>query len=94
HHVNRLSEDHQKAKQLEMQLHQCNFVEEVLPAETNIVICKLNSRFTDDAFVQKLNEHQIKASSFGPQMIRFVTHLDITDQMLEHTLSVLQKLNH
>lgn len=93
HHINRLQEDHQMAKALEETLLQTDYVESVLPVETNIVIFKLNQRYTDMAFVDVLASHGIRASSFGPQMIRFVTHLDVTQEMLQHTLNVLQSLN-
>ncbi|MBF9254302.1 low-specificity L-threonine aldolase [Pontibacter sp. 172403-2] len=91
--VERLQQDHLKAKQLEEALLQANYVESVLPVETNIVIFKLNDKYTDAAFVKALAEQNILASSFGPQMIRFVTHLDITDEMQQHLLEVLRAMN-
>ncbi|MFD3000962.1 threonine aldolase family protein [Pontibacter toksunensis] len=92
-HVDRLQEDHQKAKAMEETLIQTDYVESVLPVETNIVIFKLNSRYSDKAFVDALAKEGIRASSFGPQMIRFVTHLDVTDEMLQHTLQVLKAMS-
>jgi threonine aldolase len=35
-----------------------------------------------DQFLTRLEEQGIKAASFGPQMIRFVTHLDVDDAMI------------
>lgn len=52
HHVERLQEDHKKAKELEATLLHANYVESVLPVDTNIVIFKLNDRFSDAEFVQ------------------------------------------
>ncbi|WP_266205242.1 threonine aldolase family protein [Pontibacter kalidii] len=92
-HVARLQEDHRRAKELEQALLQASYVESVMPVETNIVIFKLNESITDAAFVQALASQNILASSFGPQMIRFVTHLDITEQMHQHLLQVLQALS-
>ncbi|RAU83068.1 threonine aldolase family protein [Pontibacter arcticus] len=92
HHVERLTEDHAKAKLLEKTLLEAGYVESVLSVETNIVIFKLNEKYTDAAFVAALAQQGIAASSFGPQMIRFVTHLDISDDMLERTLEMLKKL--
>ncbi|MCJ8166613.1 aminotransferase class I/II-fold pyridoxal phosphate-dependent enzyme [Pontibacter sp. E15-1] len=94
HHVARLPEDHRKAKAIEASLLQRDYIASVLPVETNIVIFKLNDRYTDKAFVDALAGKGILASSFGPQMIRFVTHLDITDTMLDHLLQTLQALDH
>ncbi|OKL39588.1 threonine aldolase family protein [Pontibacter flavimaris] len=92
-HVARLQEDHRRAKELEQALLQASYVESVLPVETNIVIFKLNESMADAAFVQALAAQNILASSFGPQMIRFVTHLDLTEEMHQHLLQVLQALN-
>ncbi len=90
--ISRLEEDHHKAKLLEEALLQTNYVESVLPVQTNIVIFKLNHKYNDAAFINTLGEQNIKASAFGPQMIRFVTHLDVTDEMLDHTINVLKSL--
>ncbi|MER2998940.1 threonine aldolase family protein [Pontibacter populi] len=90
--IKRLAEDQRKAKLLEEALLQTNYVESVLPVQTNIVIFKLNQKYNDAAFLQALAEQNIKASAFGPQMIRFVTHLDVTDEMLAHTINVLKSL--
>ncbi|MFT2010850.1 threonine aldolase family protein [Pontibacter sp. 13R65] len=93
HHVERLMEDHQRAKALEEVLLQANYVEQVLPVQTNIVIFKLNEKFTGAAFVEALARHQVRATSFGPQLVRFVTHLDFTEEQLAHTVQVLSSLN-
>lgn len=93
HHVERLAEDHRKAKQLESALLQADYVDSVLSVETNIVIFKLNERYRDVDFVAALAEQGIRAASFGPQMIRFVTHLDVSEEMLQHVVEVLQRLN-
>ncbi|WP_439882376.1 threonine aldolase family protein [Pontibacter sp. MBLB2868] len=91
--IERLQEDHRKAKAMEQALLQADYVESVFPVETNIIIFKLNEKYTDAAFVAALAKEGIKASSFGPQMVRFVTHLDVTEEMLQHTISVLKALN-
>ncbi|MHC2990537.1 threonine aldolase [Pontibacter sp. HJ8] len=91
--IARLQEDHRKAKVIEEVLLQTAYVEIVLPVETNIVIFKLNDRYSDVDFVAALADQNIRASSFGPQMIRFVTHLDVTEEMLQHILQVLHLLN-
>ncbi len=91
--VARLPDDHQKARQIEEVLLQANYIESVLPVETNIVLFRLNERFTDLSFLEELAKAGIQAVSFGPQMVRFVTHLDVTDDMLQHTLDTLKSLN-
>ena len=57
-------------------------VEEVYSVDTNIVIFRLNDKILSADYVQKLNEIGIKSSSFGKHLVRFVTHLDFTDEHL------------
>lgn len=91
-HVNRLKEDHKRAKQLESVLGNLNYVENILPVDTNIVIFNLKANVKPEEFLQKLTSNNIKATSFGKQAIRFVTHLDFTDEMLEKTENVLKTI--
>jgi threonine aldolase len=91
--IERLAEDHRKAKEIEAVLKEADYVDSVLSVQTNIIIFKLNDRYKDVDFVAALAENNIRASSFGPQMVRFVTHLDVSDDMLQHVLQVLHALN-
>lgn len=92
HHVGRLKEDHRRAKTLGATIAALPFVETVLPVETNIIIFTLNEKMASEKFVQDLTDQGIKAVGFGKQTIRFVTHLDFTEEMLERTCSTLQKM--
>jgi len=88
--INRLTEDHKRAKQIEAMLVKLPYVESVLPVDTNIVIFNLSPSLKLDLFESKLKEHGIKMSAFGKQTVRFVTHLDFTDDMLVKLESVLK----
>lgn len=88
--LDRLAEDHKRAKALEVALKTCNYVESVMPVETNIVIFTLREGFLPDAFLALLQNQNILASGFGPMQIRLVTHLDFDDDMLEKTIQVLK----
>lgn len=90
--VNRLKEDHQRAKAIANVLINQSYIDEVLPAQTNIIIFKLNKTFTEKDFLKKLKEKNIHVSIFGPQTIRIVTHLDFTDEMLGIVLSALKEI--
>lgn len=92
HHVERLKEDHARAKALGAILASMNYVENVMPVETNIIIFTLNEDMKSDEFVQGLAERGIKASGFGKQTIRFVTHLDLDDEMLEKVVLALKEM--
>jgi threonine aldolase len=90
--ISRLKDDHERAKEIGRILQNCSFVEELIPIETNIIIFRLNKKYTDGEFLQLLEEKGIAAVGFGPQTIRFVTHLDFTGEMLETVLAVLKAM--
>lgn len=92
HHVERLAEDHNKAKKLAKALEGKSFVEGVLPVDTNIVIFTLANSLLATDFVNKLKEEGILAVTFGKHDVRFVTHLDFYDQQLEKCIAILNKL--
>ena len=91
HNIERLKEDHSKAKQLEFELKKLSCIKTILPVETNIVIFTLQDDYKSDVFEKLMNEHHIKVSAFGKQTIRLVTHLDFTDDMLEKVTQVFKK---
>lgn len=93
HHIERLREDHERASRLANSLKELPWIEEMFPVETNIVVFKPNQAIMSSQIVRKhLKEAGILTSGFGPGYIRLVTHLDITDQMIERTEEVLKQL--
>ncbi|OEK06432.1 threonine aldolase family protein [Roseivirga misakiensis] len=90
--VDRLVEDHDRAKAIATVLGDLAYVEEVYPCETNILIFKLSDKYTNDAFLKKLADKNIHAFGFGPQLIRFVTHHDFTDDHMTELIAVLKTL--
>ncbi len=90
--VNRLKEDHARARSLGEMLLKKPFVSEVLPVATNIAIAKLEG-ITPESFLEKLKEKDIKAVKFGPDLVRFVTHLDFDDDQLEEFGKRLDSIN-
>lgn len=93
HHVDRLKIDNDRAKLLGAQLEACSYVSEVRPVQSNIVIFDVKAPYTAASFIDRLAEHDILASPFGPQTVRLVTHLDLSESMIEKTLDVLKKLS-
>jgi len=90
--INRLADDHRRAKLLGETIKSLPFVESMMPVDTNIVIFTLSDKMQSEDFVNKLAKQDIKASGFGKQTIRFVTHLDFDDAMLERTILVLKAM--
>lgn len=92
HHVNRLKDDHQRATALASVLSKCSYVENVNPVETNIVVFKLQNGISADRALRIFQENGIKGVGFGPEVIRLVTHLDFTDDHLQHAVKILPTL--
>jgi threonine aldolase len=82
HNIGRLKEDNARARYLGGILGTMPYVESVMPSETNILIFTLKNDYTEKEFLKKLKEHDIHALSLGPQQVRFVTHLDFTEDMM------------
>lgn len=90
--ITRLADDHALARQISDTLSKKNFVNMVLPVETNIIIFELNEKMTAPALVSKLNEHDILGYAISNNRVRLVVHLDITKDMVTKTISILNKL--
>jgi threonine aldolase len=83
HHVDRLAEDHNRAKVLGDICMQADFVKEVYPVDTNIVIIRLSQDISEQTVLKKLEAAGILAVGFGKGLVRFVTHLDFSDDELD-----------
>jgi len=92
HHIERLTEDHQKAQKLKTALENCSWVERTEPVETNIVIFYLKEGKNPQEFMQKLEQENILLVGMGQGKLRFVTHLDVSPEQIEKVSSVLKKL--
>ena len=93
HHINRLKEDHARAKTLGDTLQELSFIKEVLPVDTNIVIFRLTKEWTAERMVETLVLKGIKSVVFGPGEVRFVTHLDFGDDQLEEAVRILKRID-
>lgn len=91
--IERLKTDHQHAKAIGTVLKQCRYVKSLMPVDTNIIIFELDERHNALHFVEKLGARGIKCNTFGHQLVRMVTHLDITAAMVDHTIDALKKIN-
>jgi len=89
HHRTRLAEDHAKAKAIGKVLQNMDYVTEVQPIETNIVIFELAKHVEPDGFIKNLSSKNILISNMGGGKLRMVTHLDYTDKMHENLIKTL-----
>lgn len=91
--VERLKIDNDRAKTYGSILSERPFVKEVLPVQSNIVIFELNERGSANKFLKKLEDNGILASAFGPETIRFVLHLDISADMHQKIIEILESID-
>ena len=91
-HIERLEEDHMKAKELGNLLSKLSYIKTVEPVETNIVIFELNNDIKETDFVKKLKDNGILIIGMGSNKLRIVTHLDYTDVMHEKVLKILKNI--
>jgi len=91
-HIDRLSEDHQKAKDIGIVLEQASFVKVVEPIETNIVIFELHDTIDENSFLKTLKENNIHIIGMGGGKLRMATHLDYTNAMHEKLLNTLKNI--
>jgi len=90
--INRLAEDHEHAKQVAVAIATKEFVQQVLPVETNIIIFELKADLTAAALVEKLKQNGILGYAIAKNRVRLVIHLDITKAMIEKTVEVFNQL--
>ncbi len=89
--VKRLAEDHQKAQEIGQILEGFEWVKSVLPVDTNIVIFQLKEN-NAAAVCDKLKDKGVLCMPFGPDKVRFVFHLEITDEKHEELKQILKEL--
>ncbi len=90
--VDRLEEDHVRAKKLVEQIADLKEItvqpEEV---ETNILMITLNT-MTSGEFLERLAEKKVWALPFNDTTVRFVTHKDVDDGDVERAVSAIREV--
>jgi threonine aldolase len=87
HHVDRLKIDHTHAQIMADALQRCDWVTNVVTAETNIIL--FDTKEPAEKVITKLLEKGIKANSTDTHRVRFVTHLDVTPEQVEYVVAQL-----
>lgn len=87
--IDRLTEDHKKAKEIEVVLKSLPFIKNVDPVETNIVIFELVDNYNQQDFINKLLIHNILIINMDSKKLRIVTHLDYNQEMHNQFLDKL-----
>jgi len=92
HHREDLKEDHRRAKEISEVLETSDFIEQVQPVETNIIIFSLKSNYDEAAFMQQLKTKKILIMGLGKGKLRIVTHRDYTQEQHDYLLTTLTKM--
>ena len=90
--INRLAIDHHHAQLIAQALQQKDFVGEILPVETNIIIFEVKGRLSAKEFVANMKAHNILMFAMTEKQVRMVLHLDITEAMVQKTIEVINNL--
>lgn len=91
-HVDRLTDDHAMAKRLGAALENSPLIKKVEPIETNIVIFYTADEVDENEFVKKLADKNILLIGMGDGKLRMVTHLDVTEEMIDKVIDEIGKL--
>ena len=87
HHIDRLNEDHERAKKLAAGLREAGYA--VDPPETNIVIVEVEK---PEEFMQALAREGVLATPGKAGYIRLCTHLDVGDEEIEAAVDAASRI--
>jgi threonine aldolase len=92
-HVDRLAEDHRRARLLAEAIAGLPQLEVEPPeVETNLVTVRVNPPATVEQLLADLRARGVLAGPMGPGRVRFVTHLDVDDAALACGIDVLREV--
>jgi threonine aldolase len=87
HHIDRLAEDHERARRLATGLAEAGY--EVEPPETNIVLIRVEE---PQEFLHALARKSVLATPGKAGYVRLCTHLDIDDEEVDAAVEVATRL--
>ena len=94
HHVERLVEDHVRARRLAETLAEHPAFEiDLETVQTNILVASVREASRADEVLERLRDGGLLAGSMGPGRIRFVTHLDVDDADLDRATKIIRELD-
>lgn len=89
--IDRLEEDHIKAKKL------YNFLKEIpifdlKEPETNILKVKIKAKHNSSQLLEKFKKYGLLATSFDEKTLRFVTHKDVSFEDIDRAWEIIEKV--
>ncbi len=92
HHVERLAEDHRRARRLGEALAARPWCAELLPVETNIAIARVTPDRPVAAMLAALESGGVLAAGMGGDLLRLVTHLDVDDDAVDYAAELIGRI--
>lgn len=90
HNVERLAQDHDRAKRIGLALAPLPGVTGINAIQSNLVFVDLSDEAPDaEAVVDALAAEEIVIGAFGPKRLRIVTHLDVEDDAVDALIAAL-----
>lgn len=90
--VERLAEDHLHAKKIADAFLKKSFTGKMMPVETNIIIFEVSGAYTATSLADALKKFDILVVAISATQIRIVLHLDISEEMVNETIKVIEQL--
>jgi threonine aldolase len=93
--VNRLSDDHRRAKRIAEGLHAFDpHLADPRLVETNIVMLEIGHSGADAAtWISALEKHGLKAGAWSRKSLRLVTHRHIDDAAVEQAIATIRSVS-
>ena len=92
HHLDKIKDDHKRAKTLASAIENLSFVSALYTVQTNIIIIALKPDRSPKIFLQQLEKKGLLAIGFGTGLIRMVTHLDFNNDQMEKAIHIFKSL--
>ncbi|MEA1979956.1 MAG: GntG family PLP-dependent aldolase [candidate division Zixibacteria bacterium] len=91
--IPRLADDHSNAKFLANELNKLRLFEvDLTLVDTNIILADIMDGSTAEQILDKMSEISVWAVPFGPNRLRFVTHLDVTKEDCKEAVERLKQI--
>jgi threonine aldolase len=90
--IERLALDHRHAQQIVSALKEKEFTGSMFPVETNIIIFEVKGKYSAKSLTEKFKENNILVMAISPTQIRMLLHLDVTEEMVQKTITVIENL--
>lgn len=92
HNIQLLELDHIHASKIGETLSKKEFIGNIMPVETNILIFEVHDTFTPKEFCNKLQQHKILCLPISATQVRMVTHLDVTEEMVNNLIQIIASM--